>query len=120
MVSRLLFLLAAIGLVALLGCGGGFPSCEDQWTYDAVVALSQENPWYSGGVVLVEVSEGRQVSHGRGEWGPNCEGVGEFEGGAIRDIEFRIAEVEGKYVVGFDYDGRIGIPKSEWDAGRRE
>ena len=53
----------------------------------------------------------------------NCVGVGEFDDGSTRPIEFDIAGVgDGEWASGFDYEGQdeMMIPKSEWDAGRRE
>lgn len=85
-----------------------------------MVTLSQENPWYTSGNLGTDVSFGEETSRGSGDWGVTCRGLAKFEDGSERIITFRVHAVDGDWAVGFDYDGRISIPKSEWEAGRRQ
>lgn len=120
--NRLCVLLAVAGLVALLGCGSGLPKCDDPETVDALVANSEENPWYTSGNLIIDLTFGEELSYKDG-WGYECRGVGKFQEGVDRLINYRVQPVnhlDRGWDVGFNYDGRIGIPKSEWDAGRRE
>ena len=120
--GRLCVLVAAAALVALLGCGAGIPTCDDQEVLDALVAASAESPWYTAGNLVVGLTYPEELSYEDG-WGYECRGVGEFQEGRDRIIRYRVQPidwVDKGWDVGFNYEGRVGIPKSEWDAGRRE
>lgn len=121
MVVKALGLAAVLVLVAVVACGGK-PGCDSAEVAAQVVATSAANPWFSGGLLIVGVEDGRE----RPIPVPadvTCIGVAVFEDGSERPMDFNITyEDDGELLVGFDYKGReaMTIPKSEWDAGRRE
>ena len=124
MVARALVLVSALVLAALVACGGRVGCGSGEVAAD-VAATSAANPWYSGGVLVVEIEEGRESDRQPvTDELKNCEGVAVFGDGSRRPMDYRISYTESGELsgVGFDYEGREGmtIPKSEWEAGRRE
>ena len=122
MFKRILVGVSVLALVAVLGCGGGGPGCDSAEVEADIVATSAANPWYSSGVLIVGVEEGRESGRQPLDGGKNCAGVAVLEDDSRWPMEFNISYGDdgGLSGVGFDYEGRVSIPKSEWDRGRRE
>ena len=125
MLLRIGTLPLVLALAALVACGASKPGCDSVEAAADVAATSTANPWYSGGLLIVGIEDGREEDRQPpSDELKNCLGVAVFEDGSRRPMDFRISYTESGELsgVGFDYEGRedMTIPKSEWDAGRRE
>lgn len=119
--SRVLAVVSTVALVALLGCSTGIPGCDDPTVADALVAKSAEVPWRTAGDLIVSLAYPEERSYSDG-WGYECRGLVDFQKGTQRIILYRVQPIDyldRGWDVGFSWDGP-SIPKSEWDAGRRE
>ena len=66
--ARVAVLVGLLALAAVVACGGAYPDCASSEVGEAVVQVSADNLWYTAGVQLVTVSEGREVSRGAEDW----------------------------------------------------
>ena len=122
MLLRIGVLPLVLALAALSACGSGEPGCDSAEVAAQVVANSAEAPWYSGGLLIVGVEDGREEGRQPPGEGANCAGVAVFEDGSRRPMDFRADYGDdGEFLVGFDYEGRedMAIPKSKWEGNSK-